>query len=256
MRALYTGDEYVAYTVHIPPTPDHQFMANSQESLEYRNVQGNPSENRIKDTVFTGSFNSKTRAHTRRMKSVEEVTVLKSKLLCQMNGCDEKLLGKSSKTQCECGFRICAECYLDCCSNGSGVCPGCKELFRENYDESDNKDEFQPMMHEENHTVNLLRKICSSEYEAPPSFNNRMNRPLTQKVRISAAILSPYRLLIVLRLAALGLFLTWRILHPNMDAIWPWLMSVICEVWFAFSWLMDQLSKLCPVTRSTESEGF
>nr|GEV47023.1 cellulose synthase-like protein D5 [Tanacetum cinerariifolium] len=295
------GDEYVAYTVHIPPTPDHQFMANSQDSLEYGNVQGNPNENRIKDTVFTGGFNSETRAHAKRMKSVEEVAVLKSKLLCQMNGCDEKLLGKTSKTQCECGFRICTECYLECCSNGSGLCPGCKDPFRENYDESDNEDEFQPMMSEEKDTVNPLRKnrsgirlennfslvrsfkapnqefdhtrwlfetngtygfgnavwpregcLRGGEYEAPPSFNNRMNRPLTRKVGISAAIISPYRLLIVLRLAALGLFLTWRILHPNMDAIWLWLISVICEVWFAFSWLMDQLPKLCPVNRSTD----
>lgn len=60
------------------------------------------------------------------------------------------------------------------------------------------------------------------------------------------------RLLIVIRLVALGLFLTWRILHPNHDAVWLWLMSVICEVWFAFSWLLDQLPKLCPVNRLTD----
>ncbi|GJV18394.1 hypothetical protein Tco_1367414 [Tanacetum coccineum] len=80
------GDEYVAYTVHILPIPDHQFMANSQDSLEYGNVQGNPNENQIKDTVFTGGFNSETRAHVNIMKYVQEVSVLKSKLLCQVNG--------------------------------------------------------------------------------------------------------------------------------------------------------------------------
>lgn len=56
----------------------------------------------------------------------------------------------------------------------------------------------------------------------------------------------------VFRLVALGLFLTWRIAHPNHDAFWLWIMSVICEVWFALSWLLDQLPKLCPVKRVTD----
>lgn len=57
------------------------------------------------------------------------------------------------------------------------------------------------------------------------------------------------RLLAVLRLVALGFFLAWRILHPNRQAMWLWGMSVTCELWFAFSWLLDQLPKLCPVNR-------
>ncbi|KAL8225274.1 hypothetical protein R6Q57_017831 [Mikania cordata] len=293
------GSEYVAYTVHIPSTPDHQFISNSQNSPDYQKIHGNPNENRIKDTVFTGGFNSETRAHARRMKSVEEITVLKSKLLCQVDGCDEKLLDQSSRLQCECGFRICDDCYVDYWSNGAGVCPGCKEPFQETGVEDDD-DDLQPMMSEEKDTVNPMRRNrggvrlennfslarsfkapnqefdhtrwlfetngtygfgnavwpregCDKyEYENPPVFNDRRNRPLTRKVGVSAAVLSPYRLLIVIRLAALGLFLTWRILHPNHDAVWLWLMSVICEVWFAFSWLLDQLPKLCPVTRSTD----
>ncbi|GJR04439.1 hypothetical protein Tco_0527423 [Tanacetum coccineum] len=50
------GDQYVACTVHIPPTADHQSMANSQDILEYWNVQGDPNENQIKDTVSTGGL--------------------------------------------------------------------------------------------------------------------------------------------------------------------------------------------------------
>nr|GEX22195.1 ribonuclease H-like domain-containing protein [Tanacetum cinerariifolium] len=72
--------------------------------------------------------------------------------------------------------------------------------------------------------------LRGGEYEAPPWFNKRMNRPLTREVRISVALISPYRLMVVLRLVALGLFLSWRILHPNMDVIWLWLTVVICEV--------------------------
>jgi 1,4-beta-D-xylan synthase len=60
------------------------------------------------------------------------------------------------------------------------------------------------------------------------------------------------RLLILLRLVALGFFLTWRIRHPNRDAMWLWGMSTVCELWFAFSWILDQLPKLCPVNRVTD----
>lgn len=60
------------------------------------------------------------------------------------------------------------------------------------------------------------------------------------------------RLLIVIRLVVLGFFLTWRVRHPNDDAVWLWLMSVICELWFAFSWILDQIPKVSPVNRSTD----
>lgn len=60
------------------------------------------------------------------------------------------------------------------------------------------------------------------------------------------------RLLIAMRLAALGLFLTWRVRHPNHEAMWLWGMSITCEIWFAISWLFDQLPKLCPVNRVTD----
>lgn len=55
----------------------------------------------------------------------------------------------------------------------------------------------------------------------------------------------------VLRLAALILFLMWRIIHVNHDAVWLWGMSVVCEIWFAISWLLDQLPKLSPIDRAT-----
>ncbi|KAG6469779.1 hypothetical protein ZIOFF_070710 [Zingiber officinale] len=83
-------------------------------------------------------------------------------------------------------------------------------------------------------------------------LSNKPWRPLTRKLKIPAAILSPYRLLIIIRMVFLGLFLAWRINHKNEDAIWLWGMSVVCEIWFAFSWLLDQLPKLCPVRRATD----
>ncbi|XP_059656895.1 cellulose synthase-like protein D3 [Cornus florida] len=86
----------------------------------------------------------------------------------------------------------------------------------------------------------------------PSELLSKPWRPLTRKLKISAAVISPYRLLILVRVAVLGLFLAWRISHPNDDAIWLWFMSIVCEIWFAFSWLLDQLPKLCPVNRATD----
>jgi cellulose synthase/poly-beta-1,6-N-acetylglucosamine synthase-like glycosyltransferase len=51
-------------------------------------------------------------------------------------------------------------------------------------------------------------------------------------------------------MVVLALFMEWRFRHPNDDALWLWGMSVICEMWFAFSWLLDQLPKLCPINRT------
>ncbi|KAK9928057.1 hypothetical protein M0R45_025211 [Rubus argutus] len=85
----------------------------------------------------------------------------------------------------------------------------------------------------------------------PTVFHDKQWRPLTRKLNISAAILSPYRLLIFVRMVVLGLFLQWRIRNPNEDAVWLWVMSVVCEIWFAISWLLDQLPKLCPINRIT-----
>ncbi|XP_050379253.1 cellulose synthase-like protein D3 [Argentina anserina] len=85
----------------------------------------------------------------------------------------------------------------------------------------------------------------------PMVFHDKQWRPLTRKLNISAAILSPYRLLIFIRMVVLGLFLQWRVRNPNEDAVWLWAMSVVCEIWFAISWLLDQLPKLCPINRST-----
>ncbi|XP_056698383.1 cellulose synthase-like protein D1 isoform X2 [Spinacia oleracea] len=60
------------------------------------------------------------------------------------------------------------------------------------------------------------------------------------------------RLLVVIRLVALVLFLTWRVQNPNQDALWLWGLSIVCEIWFAFSWLLDQLPKLNPIDRAVD----
>ncbi|KAL3351768.1 hypothetical protein AABB24_020045 [Solanum stoloniferum] len=76
-------------------------------------------------------------------------------------------------------------------------------------------------------------------------------QPLSRKMPIASSKLSPYRLVILLRLVILGLFFHYRILHPVHDAIGLWLTSIICEIWFAVSWIFDQFPKWVPIQRET-----
>ncbi|XP_019174455.1 PREDICTED: cellulose synthase A catalytic subunit 2 [UDP-forming]-like [Ipomoea nil] len=76
-------------------------------------------------------------------------------------------------------------------------------------------------------------------------------QPLSRKIPISSSKLSPYRLIILLRLVILGLFFHYRILHPVNDAYGLWLTSIICEIWFAVSWIFDQFPKWFPIERET-----
>lgn len=58
-------------------------------------------------------------------------------------------------------------------------------------------------------------------------------------------------MVIVARLLVLAFFLRYRILNPVHDALGLWLVSVICEIWFAFSWILDQFPKWFPIDRET-----
>lgn len=284
-----TSSDYVTYTVQIPPTPDRKPMTASED--------GKSSRSFISGTIFTGGFNSVTRGHVMEC-SMEGEVQGKTASVCGMRGCDEEAMkGRLLGGPCECGFRVCRECYLEC----GGKCPGCKEPYKYVSDDEEEEEEEEeegsegedqplplPSMAEfkldkrlslvksfkaQNHPPDFdhTRWLFETKgtygygnavwpkdgygangFEPPPEFGEKARRPLTRKVGVSAAIISPYRLLILLRLAALGLFLTWRIRHPNHEAIWLWAMSITCELWFAFSWLLDQLPKLCPVNRVTD----
>lgn len=76
-------------------------------------------------------------------------------------------------------------------------------------------------------------------------------QPLSRKLPIASSKINPYRLIILLRLAILGLFFHYRILHPVHDAYVMWMTSVICEIWFAISWILDQFPKWYPIERET-----
>uniref|UniRef100_UPI001CB90B87 cellulose synthase A catalytic subunit 2 [UDP-forming]-like isoform X1 n=1 Tax=Erigeron canadensis TaxID=72917 RepID=UPI001CB90B87 len=76
-------------------------------------------------------------------------------------------------------------------------------------------------------------------------------QPLSRKLPIPSSKINPYRMVILMRMVILGLFFHYRILHPVNDAYGLWLTSVICEIWFAVSWILDQFPKWLPIERET-----
>ncbi|KAK8635773.1 hypothetical protein V6N13_004491 [Hibiscus sabdariffa] len=82
-------------------------------------------------------------------------------------------------------------------------------------------------------------------------LNDEAGQPLSRKVSIPSSKINPYRMVIILRLVILCIFLHYRITNPVPNAYTLWLISVICEVWFAISWILDQFTKWLPVNRET-----
>jgi cellulose synthase A len=76
-------------------------------------------------------------------------------------------------------------------------------------------------------------------------------QPLSRKVFISSSKINPYRMIIVIRLVVLAFFFRYRILNPVSGAYGLWLTSVVCEIWFAISWILDQFPKWLPINRET-----
>ncbi|KAL0915315.1 hypothetical protein M5K25_015724 [Dendrobium thyrsiflorum] len=76
-------------------------------------------------------------------------------------------------------------------------------------------------------------------------------QPLSRVVPIAANQLNLYRLVIICRLIILCFFFQYRVTHPVPNAYPLWLTSVICEFWFAVSWLLDQFPKWYPINRET-----
>lgn len=74
---------------------------------------------------------------------------------------------------------------------------------------------------------------------------------MSRKLPLASSKINPYRIVILLRLVILGFFFHYRLLNPVPDAYGLWLTSVICEIWFAVSWIPDQFPKWCPIERET-----
>ncbi|RZR75792.1 hypothetical protein BHM03_00000278 [Ensete ventricosum] len=181
----------------------------------------------------------------------------------------------------ECGFPVCRSCYEFERREGNQTCTQCTTRYKRHkgvfiysprrssqarrrltktwqdvegdddggVDMDDFEEEFQikiPKKSPDNlrFDVNSLgsSNICSVA---------EARQPLWRKVPIPSSRINPYRIVIVLRLLILVFFFRFSITTRATDAYALWLTSVICEIWFALSWILDQFPKWFPITRET-----
>ncbi|XP_040987477.1 cellulose synthase-like protein D3 [Juglans microcarpa x Juglans regia] len=208
---------------------------------------------------------------------------------CEVPGCNGRVMTDERGLDilhCPCEYKICRDCLRDTLTTGDGICPGCEKSYNAQdgsvlpfvSDGSSKMERRLSLMKSQNSGPSLMSqtndanfgnwlfeterdygfgnamgpKDAKNEGPGPTDFKDKPRGKLTREKNISTAILAPYRLLILVRMVVLGLFLQWRVIHPNENAMWLWGMSVICEIWFAFSWLLDQLPKLHPINRTTD----
>nr|CAD1831027.1 unnamed protein product [Ananas comosus var. bracteatus] len=126
------SQEFTNYHVHIPATPDNQPMEVSIDP----SISAKVEEQYVSNSLFTGGFNSVTRAHL--MDKVIESEASHPQMAgakgssCSIQGCDSKVMSDERGIDilpCECDFKICAECFGDAVKAG-GICPGCKEPYK------------------------------------------------------------------------------------------------------------------------------
>ncbi|KAF7836332.1 putative cellulose synthase A catalytic subunit 3 [UDP-forming] [Senna tora] len=108
--------------------------------------------------------------------------------------------------------------------------------------------------------LHQTRKEDSSEDHKDNNFEDddsefplmdEARQPLSRKMAIPSSQINPYRIMIIIRLLILGFFFYYRVTHPVDNAYALWIVAVICELWFALSWILDQFPKWLPVRRET-----
>ncbi|THU59999.1 hypothetical protein C4D60_Mb07t08000 [Musa balbisiana] len=154
----------------------------------------------------------------------------------------------------ECGFPVCRPCYEYERREGTQLCPQCKTRYKRlkgsaRWDEK--KDGGWKERMDEWKSKQGILGGDPDDTDPDMALMDEARQPLSRKVAIASSKINPYRMVIVLRLVVLGFFLRYRILHPVHDAIGLWLTSIICEIWFAFSWILDQFPKWFPIDRET-----
>ena len=112
--------DFQDYHVHIPMTPDNQPMEDEDGAAAAR-----AEERYVSGSLFTGGFNSVTRAHV--MDKQDGAGA------CMVEGCDARAMRDARGDvvlPCECDFRICVDCFTDAVKASGAACPGCKEPYK------------------------------------------------------------------------------------------------------------------------------
>jgi len=237
------SSDFMNYTVHMPLTPDNQPMDPS--------ISQKVEEQYVSSSLFTGGFNSVTHAHL--MDKVIESEASHPQMAgakgssCAIPGCDCKVMSDERGVDilpCECDFKICRDCYIDAVKAGDGMCPGCKEPYKNTeLDEvaveerngrpyplppSSGVSKMERRLSLMKSTKSALMRSQTGDFDhnrwlyetkgtygygnaiwpkggnfgsgngdddvvEPMDLMNRPWRPLTRKLKIPAAVLSPYR---------------------------------------------------------------
>ncbi|GMH25058.1 hypothetical protein Nepgr_026901 [Nepenthes gracilis] len=102
------------------------------------------------------------------------------------------------------------------------------------------------------HTTKALKEAQNPpEQQMEEKLSPEPTQPLSTVIPVPKTKLTPYRTVIIVRLIILALFFHYRITNPVDSAFGLWLTSVICEIWFAVSWVLDQFPKWSPINRDT-----
>lgn len=156
--------EFMNYTVHIPATPDNQPMDPS--------ISQRVEEQYVSNSLFTGGFNSVTRAHL--MDKVIDSETTHPQMAgakgssCKIPGCDGIVMSDERGVDilpCECDFKICRDCYIDAVKTGDGICPGCKEPYKQTDLDQHSVDHRQPLSLPSNIPNSKMERRGSSKME-------------------------------------------------------------------------------------------
>lgn len=235
--------DFNSYHVQFPMTPDNQPMEVVPVDPF---VSAKAEEHYVSSSLFTGGFNSVTRAHM--MDKVTDSNPNRSAAAkastCAVEGCDGKVMCDERGEEmlpCECEFKICGDCFGDAVKNGGKLCPGCKEPYKATDVEEvsriakERKAITVPRISASKAGARMERRLsmmrsmkggATSEFEHNrwlfetkgtygygnaiwpeadevghdggdeahhKDFVSKPWRPLTRKLKIPAAILSPYR---------------------------------------------------------------
>jgi hypothetical protein len=205
-------------------------------------------EQYVSSSLFTGGFNSITRAHL--MDKVTESEANHPQMAgvkgssCGVPGCDSKVMSDERGVDilpCECDYKICRDCYIDAVKTGDGMCPGCKEPYKNTELDELAVDNGRPLplpapggVSKMERRLSLMKSTKSAlmrsqtgdfdhnrwlfetkgtygygnaiwpkegnfgsakgdDVVEPTELMSKPWRPLTRKLKIPAAILSPYR---------------------------------------------------------------
>nr|ABZ01581.1 cellulose synthase-like CslF9 [Hordeum vulgare] len=89
------------------------------------------------------------------------------------------------------------------------------------------------------------REILASQSSGGGEQDGRA--PLLYRTfRVKGFFINLYRLLTLVRVIVVILFFTWRMRHRDSDAMWLWWISVVGDLWFGVTWLLNQITKLKP----------